>query len=378
MSTQAYHAARLRAARFRGSGDRRALVTGVDRATWLQGLVTNDVLALHPGHGCYAAFLTPQGRMLADVRILHLGDTFMLGLPGPAADALLTRLEQYIIMEDVAVNDVSARLGLLSVHGPAAAAIVAGVLGPDERLRDALVSLPEHHAVLVQGGGIADIERGAGVMGVADAVLAVASRDYGVPGFDLCTGAARADSLDAAFSAEEVPALTEDDRAALRIEAGRPVFGADLTTDTIPLEAGIEERAISFTKGCYVGQEVVVRVRDRGHGRVARRLVGLVARGTGDATSAIEAGDTMRRDGRDTGRVTSAAWSPALDAWVALGYVGRDDAEGGTIVHVERASRTVALEVRPLPLVPPAPRTGAQARAPAPPLADGRSPTGER
>jgi len=156
------------------------------------------------------------------------------------------------------------------------------------------------------------------------------------------------------------------------------VFGADLTTDTIPLEAGIEERAISFTKGCYVGQEVVVRVARSRARRVARRLVGLVARGTGDATSAIEAGDTMRRDGRDTGRGDERRLVTCLDAWVALGYVGRDDAEGGTIVHVERASRTVALEVRPLPLVPPAPRTGAAGTAPAPPLADGRSPTGER
>jgi len=353
VSTQAYHAARQRAARFGGSGERRALVTGADRATWLQGLVTNDVLALRPGHGCYAAFLTPQGRMISDVRILHLGNTFMLGLPGPAADALFTRLEQFIIMEDVAVADISGRLGGLSVHGPAAAAIVAGVLGPNEHLRDALASLPEHHAVLVQGGGIADLERGASVMGVDDTVLAVASHDHGVPGFDLCTSTARADGLDALFSAEDVPALTEDDRAALRIEAGRPVFGADLTTDTIPLEAGIEERAISFTKGCYVGQEVVVRVRDRGHGRVARRLVGLVAQVAGEATAAIEAGDTIRRAGRDTGRVTSAAWSPALGTWIALGYLGRDDAEPGTCVVIVREDGEVEAEVRALPLVRP-------------------------
>ncbi len=123
----------------------------------------------------------------------------------------------------------------------------------------------------------------------------------------------------------------------LRIEAGRPRFGLDMTTDTIPLEAGIEDRAISFTKGCYVGQEVIVRVTHRGHGRVARRLVSIVlpagrVPGPGDA---ILAGD------RQVGEITSATESPKLGSALALGYVQRDHAAAGTALTVNGSQARV-------------------------------------
>jgi folate-binding protein YgfZ len=351
VSNPAYRAARSWAARRSSPDVRHALVTGADRAGWLQGLVTNDVLALRPGQGCYAAFLTPQGRMLADVHLLHLDSAFLLALPA-AAEALIGRLERFIVMEDVAVADVSGRVACLSVHGPAAASAVAAALSLGERPRDALAALPEDHAVLVQDGSLVDIAQAAGALGSV-AALVVATRECGVPGFLLCTSAAHATRLDAALAEANVPGLTGEEWTALRIEAGRPMFGADLTTDTIPLEAGLEDRAISFTKGCYVGQEVIVRVRDRGHGRVARHLVGLVAQDGARAAVAIDAGDTIRRGDRDTGRVTSAAWSPALGTWIALGYLGRDDAEPGTCVVIVREDGEVAAEVRALPLVRP-------------------------
>ena len=120
----------------------------------------------------------------------------------------------------------------------------------------------------------------------------------------------------------------------MRIERGRPRFGADMTEETIPLEAGLEERAISRTKGCYVGQEVIVRVQDRGHGRVARKLVGL----TFDAGSNIPAPRRrVQSADREIGRVTSATWSPALARPIALGYVHRDFTEPGT--HVSGCGR---------------------------------------
>ena len=131
----------------------------------------------------------------------------------------------------------------------------------------------------------------------------------------------------------------DSDVEAVRIESGRPRFGVDMDADTIPLEAGLEARAISRSKGCYVGQEVIVRVQDRGHGRVARRLVGL----TFDAAAGVPAAGARIVSGeREIGRVTSAAWSPAQARPIALGYVHRDFVEAGTPVSVDAAPAVVA------------------------------------
>ena len=151
----------------------------------------------------------------------------------------------------------------------------------------------------------------------------------------------------AALTAAGVPALDSASAGALRIEAGVPLFHRDMDEETIPLEAGIESRAISFTKGCYVGQEVVIRVMHRGHGRVARKLVGLridAARGDRipDAGAAIRSGD------REIGHVTSAAFSPALKSPIALGYVHRDFVAPGTAVAVDDAKA----EIVKLPFAP--------------------------
>src|SRR5262249_34557841 len=130
----------------------------------------------------------------------------------------------------------------------------------------------------------------------------------------------------------------------IRIEAGIPKFNRDMDADTIPLEAGIESRAISFSKGCYVGQEVIIRVLHRGHGRVARKLAGLVAQGKLEPSI----GSTVTSNGREIGTVTSAAISPTLERPIALAYLHRDFLDKGTMVMVggEEAS------VEPLPFVP--------------------------
>ena len=133
-----------------------------------------------------------------------------------------------------------------------------------------------------------------------------------------------------------------------RIENGRPVFGRDMTSDTIPLEAGIEDRAISLTKGCYVGQEIIISVLHRGQGRVARRLVGL----TLDPTASVPGGgSTIRAGDREIGVVTSAAMSPALGRPIALGYVHRDFVEPGTAVTVVSGDQALPAVVTQLPFV---------------------------
>ena len=168
--------------------------------------------------------------------------------------------------------------------------------------------------------------------------------DTGEPGYDLYVERAQAGALKTALSAVDVVEADEPAAEAIRIESGVPLFRRDMDQDTIPLEAGIESRAISFTKGCYVGQEVVIRVLHRGHGRVARRLVGLLI----DGQQVPASGTAIRSGDREVGRVTSSTQSPALKRPIALGYVHRDFVEPGTKVTVGDASA----EVTTLPFVP--------------------------
>ena len=160
----------------------------------------------------------------------------------------------------------------------------------------------------------------------------------GVPGYDVYVPAGDADALRAKLVEAGAVTASEETAETLRIEAGRPRFGIDMNTDTIPLEAGIEDRAISFTKGCYVGQEVIIRVMHRGHGRVARRLVSIVVAG---GTGACARRARFRSGDRVVGEITSATASPRLGAPLALGYVQRDHAAPGTELTVNGSQARV-------------------------------------
>jgi folate-binding protein YgfZ len=166
-------------------------------------------------------------------------------------------------------------------------------------------------------------------------VTVVRSDDYGVAGFEVFVSASEAGRLSDAVRAAGAKDVTADAVEVTRIEAGRPEFGVDMDEHTIPLEAGIESRAISHTKGCYVGQEVIIRVLHRGHGRVARRLVGLL--GT-DADGSLARGMRIEAERKAIGSITSAVVSPRLRRPIALGYVHRDFAEPGTVLQVSGES----------------------------------------
>lgn len=314
----AYWRARTGAVHWDRSAEGRIWVTGADRADWLQGLVTNDVAALAHGRSAYACYLTPQGRLVSDMRVLALEDRFLIDVPPGRAAALVERLGAFVITEDVTLTDATAALARLSVHGPEAwtslAALGAGAepLQPNEV---ASCSLAGHAAILAR------------------------ARDLRLVGFDVYVDASAAAPLIAAMEPLGVVAATGEVFEALRIEAGVARYGVDMDESTIPLEAGIEDEAISFTKGCYVGQEIIVRVVHRGHGRVARRLVGLVFSGAQDgaSSSARLPGAVVTHGGKDVGRVTSATWSPALERVIALASVARELAEPGTGVGVRAA-----------------------------------------
>lgn len=265
--------------------------------------------------------LNAQGRMLTDMRVLELGESVLLIVPAFVTPAIRDHLDRFVFAEDVQVEDVSASRAAAGVYGPQAAAVLqrAGLHG----------ALPFG----TYGSAPARI-------GDIDAI-AVRDDEPGVDGYMLIVGAAAVPRLRDALTAGGATPATEHDVETVRIEQGRPRFGADMDTETIPLEAGIEDRAISRTKGCYVGQEVIVRVIDRGHGRVARRLVGIDF-AFGFAVQVPVAGTTITSGEREIGRITSAAWSPVRGRPIALGYVHRDFVEPATVVEIAGAKAAVA------------------------------------
>lgn len=305
----------------------RIVVRGADRKTFLHALLTNDIALLGPGTGCYAALLTPQGRMIADMNVFELGDVMLIDVRREVKDALLQRFDDLIFGEDVQLGDVSDVWGCLGVYGPQAASIAAGVLTADfSRFSPFQNSRLEHQGELI-------------VAARADAL--------GLPGFLIFTAAGRIPVLRQALLNAGAAPLSEAVADVLRVEAGEPAFLVDMTEDTIPLEAGIEPRAISYMKGCYPGQEVIVRIRDRGHGKVVRKLVGMKI--NGDVVPA--AGSRIADGDKDVGHVTSAVRSLSLGVPIALGYVHRDFTAPGSAVAIVHGGDRLAAVVTELPFV---------------------------
>ena len=301
-------------------------VAGPDRATYLQGLLTNDIQALAEGSGCYAAWLSPQGRMLTDMHVLQSSGMLLLDVPAGQASAVLGRLEQFLFSEDVRIESLVEAMTGVWLHGPQAPSIVSRVVSGFSRTADVesgfsrIADWPDyHHDTGTFEGNPVSVAR---------------IDQLGVPGY--CVFLARA--AEAQFVAAAIQAgarvVSAEALDAARIEAGYPLFGVDMTDDTIPLAAGIEQRAISFTKGCFVGQEVVIRVLHRGGGRVVKKLVGLKLSGTAAVGAKILSGE------REIGTVTSVASSTRLGV-VALGYVHRDFTSPDTVVHIDGRPATV-------------------------------------
>src|SRR3954454_8464161 len=263
-----------------------------EAAEYLQGQITNDVEGLAPGAGCYAALLSHKGKMVADMRVLRGPDFLWLDTEPAALPVMLRNAQMYGIGRDVRAEDVTAAYAILSLIGPGA--------------REALdAAPPEHEHAWVEG------EHGMYV-----------ATDAGV---DVICPAADADGVRAALGVESV-----DEAAAecLRIESGRPRLGFDIGSETIPQEAGLNERAVSFTKGCYVGQETVARLHYKG--KPNRHLRGL------KLAEAAERGDEIRLGDKVVGEVGSTAVSP-VHGPIALALIRRE-AEPGAQVTVGQSA----------------------------------------
>jgi folate-binding protein YgfZ len=272
------------------------LLTGSEAAEYLQGQVTNDVESLAPGQGCYAALLTHKGKVVADMRILRGPDSLLIDTEPQALAALARNVDMYSIGRDVQLSDVTAERAILSLVGPAARAALEVEPPPDE------------HAWVEGEHGI------------------YVTTDLGV---DVIAPAAHADAVRAALGVEPVSVEAAE---CVRIESGRPRHGIDFDTETIPQEAGLNERAVSFTKGCYVGQETVARLHYKG--KPNRHLRGLKLSEPGQMGDVVMLGD------REVGRLGSTAVSP-LHGPIALALIRREAAPGAEVTVGEGRENAV-------------------------------------
>ena len=296
-------------------------VRGEDRVRWLDGMISGDVQALEnaaPGAGCYAVLLTNRGAIIADLHVARFEELFMLESLRSEMQHIRETLERYVIADDVVITDRSAEFVSLGLEGPGAPEVL------EKATNGQIAELEEEHwaestigdrNVLIAGFGFSG-ERGFQLRmkpddreGVEEALAAAAEDDAFVHGN---------------FEALEV----------LRIEAGLPALGAELDEEVLPSEARLE-RAISTSKGCYVGQEIVARLRARG--QVNHLLVGLRL----ESTILPAVGAELESGGRVTGELTSVGVSPT-EGPIALGYVRREHAETGTEIEFEGGRASIA------------------------------------
>lgn len=272
---------------------------GRDPVRMLQGLITNDLAGAPEGQGVYAAVLTPKGKLIADVRLFRRGDELLVDMPATAREALLAHLRKYVPPLYARFEDLSGWWGVLGVYGPRSCELMGRVLGiqlPASGAEDAFVLVPRNAAELV----------------------ATRTRYAGADGYDVLAPAAELPLIWRGLLEAGARPLGHATLEVLRIEAGRPRWGAELDEGVIPLEADLAQRAISMTKGCYTGQEVIVRILHRGH--VNRLLRGLLL---GDIPVPTP-GTPLLREEKPVGHVTSACHSPRHGQTIGLGYVRRE------------------------------------------------------
>jgi len=286
------------------AGRGRLALTGPERREFLHGQVTQDIETLEPGHGRYAALLTHKGKMLSDLRVLDLGDELLLSCERAGLQELFNMIRRYKLGADVELHKRTLEMGELSLIGPDARRIAGATeLGPDEH-DNVRATIGEHDVILV-----------ATDLGVD--VFCDAEATEGVRGTLLAAGAVE---------------VTEAAAELVRVERGRPRYGVDVDDNTIPQEAGLNERAVSFTKGCYVGQETVARLFYRG--KPNRHLRGL------RLSAEVEPGTPLLLGEKEVGRLTSVAVSPTHGP-IGLALVRRQAEPGTTITAGEDATAEV-------------------------------------
>ena len=301
-------------------------VSGSEAVQFLNGLVTNDVKALEDGAWMLSAFPNVQGRLIAFARVIRRGGAFLFDTESETHERVFKTLERFTLAGDFRVRDLTAETSLLSIQGARARELMRTLLGED--------------AASVERGRVAEKIWNSASLSIIRATHTAED------GFDLFINREDATSVwDALLEAGAHPFGFET-LETLRIEAGQPRFGLDMDENTVVLETGLDE-AVSFTKGCYIGQEIIARIHWRGH--VAKRLAGLIF--DGDEGKIEREARIKSTDGKEIGRITSPTFSPRLKKRIALGYVKYDYLAPGTEVRVVAGEAESAARVTELPFV---------------------------
>ena len=302
-------------------------LTGSEVVQFLNGLITNDMKTLAENQWMPAIFPNVQGRLLAYVRVVRIRDGFLIDTEATTHDTVLKTIERFTLAGDFHVADVTKQTAMLSVQGKQSAEIVASVLGktPSE----------------LSGNGVVEIEW------QQQTLTVLRASHTAEDGFDIIAGADQATALWEALTNAGARPIGYEALERLRIEAGVPLYGVDMDETNVVTETGLDE-AVSYTKGCYIGQEIIARIKYRGH--VAKKLVGLAF----DRALKVEMDNEPRiksADDKEIGRLTSVTLSPHLGFTIGLGYVKYDYLAAGTEVRVTSSSGDLHARVAELPFV---------------------------
>lgn len=309
-------------------------LTGEDRAKFLHRIISNDVENLSTGQGTYATLLTHRGKIIADLNVYILEDIIGIDTAPETTESLFNELDKYIIADDVEISDLTTDTGAVAVHGPKSLDLVQSVLG-----MDALADLPERHNRLREAGTLFN-----------NVVVCVRTNTTGEIGYTLYTAAHGLEVLWEKLMHEgaqfNVQPIGWNALESLRIETGIPRYGTELTDSVIPLEAELEH-AIDFEKGCYIGQEIVARMKYRGHPNRLLRGIAIDGISTSSGCPEIHQAAPVFSGDKEVGWITSATFAPTLGKSIAMAYVRMAVTEAGSHVQVEtskgRVDGTIAL-----------------------------------
>lgn len=308
VSTEGYRALHAGAAWLDLSSRGKIRASGEDRARLLHAMTTNHVQQLTPGSGCYAFFLNAQGRILADVNLFCFEDHFLLDTEAETRHKVFEHLDRYIIADDVSLLDETDQIATIAVEGPGAAALLAKIGAPVPEEPYSTAAWDSRTVARVDSTGVGGC-------------------------FVFAPAAEKAPLIEELERAGAV-AATPEDASVVRVESGRPRYGEEITERFLVQETG-QLQAVHFHKGCYLGQEIVERVRSRAQIHRLLRRVEI------DSTEVPAAGTKLKLGEADAGEIVSAVLSPGLGKVVAMAYVRTSNAEPGTELSLGTAAARV-------------------------------------
>ena len=324
----------------------RILVSGTEAVQFLNGLITNDMKTLAENSWMPAVFPNVQGRLIASARVARFEDlgtdknvcpTFLIDTEAATHQRVLKTIERFTLAGDFHVTDVTSQTAMMSVQGKKSADIVRAVLG------DAAAGIAPNRAAKIE---YPQTNGSSGATAAAtDGVTVMRATHTGEDGFDFVVKADQAGSLWEALQKAGARPVGYEALEILRIEAALPRYGVDMDETNVVTETALDD-AVSYTKGCYVGQEIIARIKYRGH--VARKLSGVLC----ERAVKVEVGAAIKSaDDKEVGRVTSVVYSPHLGCTIALGYLKYDYLAAGTSVKITCGHDEFSAQVTELPFV---------------------------